>query len=1039
MGARRLYKPAGVVLARIGTDPGDLEVPSEFDFFDDAALRGPALEWLRSVWESPAVRVALNLASPAFAEQVEQVITDGVGDRANDARLRRLLLTLGAYLLRWQRRTTPFGVFAGITTVNVGTKAHAALGSADRLTLHADAQWLHSLIDRIERHPELLRRLTVVANNAGEVRGGRFVVPGRPSSGSEAGPLVEVSVRCTRAVQAVLAAAAHPIVFAELHASLGEQFPGVPSASIETLLTELVEQGVLLTGLRPPATVVDGLEYLLGRLRAAEADRVPDLASVLAELTEVHAELIAHARSQPVPVTVRGFTRRMRAICGQSSYTLAADTEVDAEITLPSGVLDEAARAVEALVRLSPHRFGTEAWRDFHVQFRGRYGPGAMVPVRELVSDSGLGFPAGYLGASRGRAARQPTDRDVELLTLVQRAAVDGRREIELTDDDIAALTVGGQDEMVAPQRVELAFQVLTDSIEALQRGRFRLWVTGAPRVQSSMAGRFTHLLPASARELLASSYTAASSSDDLVAQLSFPPRRAHNGNVVRVQPLLPAVISIGEHPDSLAEPPHAQPISLDELAVTADATHMYLVHQPTGQRVQPWALHALEASVHTPPLARFLAEVATARCAVYGPFDFGIARTLPHLPSVRYGRSVLSPARWILSASELPDPQDSVQAWEKALAAWCDRWNAPSHLTLIQGDRRLPLDLDQGLDRTLLRTRLEVAGKVELQEAPAPSETAWIGRPCEFLTPFTTTSSASLTSRQRITITAARPLAPVSLPGRGTVLHARLLGHHSRYNEILTAHLPALIASLGADVLRWWFRRHRDTTRPDTVQELWLYLRLRNSHAYGSAAACLADFGVGLHAQGLLADLVLASYRPQSGRYGPVDAAEQVAATDSAAAIAQINMAAQADLPSQAITAASMADLAAALAPSPRTGSQWLVDQLPQGSGKLDQHIRDTALLLSGTDSETVLASLPSGEATAAAWRERCLALRSYQEQLIAERGEDDAAAVVLKTLLHDHYVRSLGVDPERERTTNRFARAAALRDLALSKAAAP
>ncbi|MGH3811560.1 MAG: lantibiotic dehydratase, partial [Pseudonocardiaceae bacterium] len=56
-------------------------------------------------------------------------------------------------------------------------------------------------------------------------------------------------------------------------------------------------------------------------------------------------------------------------------------------------------------------------------------------------------------------------------------------------------------------------------------------------------------------------------------------------------------------------------------------------------------------------PLARFLAEVASARCGVYGPFDFGAARTLPFLPRVRYGRTVLASARWLLVADDLPVP----------------------------------------------------------------------------------------------------------------------------------------------------------------------------------------------------------------------------------------------------------------------------------------------------------------------------------------------------------------------------------------------
>jgi hypothetical protein len=38
-----------------------------------------------------------------------------------------------------------------------------------------------------------------------------------------------------------------------------------------------------------------------------------------------------------------------------------------------------------------------------------------------------------------------------------------------------------------------------------------------------------------------------------------------------------------------------------------------------------------------------------------------------------------------------------------------------------------------------------------------------------------------------------------------------------------------------------------------------------------------------------------------------------------------------------------------------------------------------------------------------------------------------------VLRTLLHEHHMRALGIDPDLERQTGRHARAAALRRLAL------
>ena len=51
--------------------------------------------------------------------------------------------------------------------------------------------------------------------------------------------------------------------------------------------------------------------------------------------------------------------------------------------------------------------------------------------------------------------------------------------------------------------------------------------------------------------------------------------------------------------------------IRLDDLAVTADTAQMTLVRVSTGERIQPHIPHALETATQTPPLARFLAEVA--------------------------------------------------------------------------------------------------------------------------------------------------------------------------------------------------------------------------------------------------------------------------------------------------------------------------------------------------------------------------------------------------------------------------------------------
>lgn len=1034
MAFRRLYEPTGVVLARVTTDPGDLDLPEQLNIYDAAGVE-TGWRWLTQIWQRPEVRAALQLASAALAQQISDALDlDKIDASAIEtARRRRLILAAVSYLLRWRGRPTPFGLFAGVMAVRSGREAAVAFGAAHRLLVRPDGVWLAALIDRFERHPGLLPRLSVIVNNCGIVRGDRFVVPGKPSDGAGPGPLAETSVRHSRPVRAALEAAAQPIRFDELSARLAADFPTARTETIQTLLAHLVEQGVLLTNLRPPSTIVHGLAYLEAQLHAAGGDELPDLASVLADLADIGRKLARHNTGVPPAdgdTIRRGAAARMNALCGDAEQVLAADTAVDGAITVPTTVVNEAAAAASVLVRLTAQPFGTDDWKDFHVRFRDRYGPGALVPVRDLIADSGLGLPTGFLGAPRRRATRAMTDRDAELLALIQQATIDGRQEIELTEQVISALTLGEPDELIPPPRVELAFTVRADSPEALNRGRFQLWVTGAPRPASSMAGRFTHLLPETTRDLLATSYTTDGSHTEgaVAAQLSFPPRRLRGDHVVRVPPLLPAVISLGEHPDRATA---LESISVDDLAVTADATQLYLVQASTGRPVIPRVLHALEASVQTPPLARFLAEVAYARNAVYGPFDFGVARTLPHLPRVRYGRTVLAPARWILSAADLPAGCEAMETWEKGLDVWRERWNVPTNIVLVQDELRLPLNLDYRLHRTVVRTRLGRAGQLELREAPGAAGDDWIDRPCELLVPLTTPTTPNAGSPRR-PVEAAQAPHPVLHPGSSEVVHARLLGHPARYEEILTDHLPHLVERLGPDLVRWWFRRHRDTTKADSDQQLRLYLRLPDRAAYGRVAVHVADFARALEESGLLADLVLASYRPQTGRYGPdTTAAERVAATDSAAALTQMTLAIRTGLPSQAITAASMTDLASALAPAPETGYQWLLDQLPQRHGKLDRTLRDTTLFLADPSrAHEALRLHPGGEEVASAWETRRSTLSAYRDQLAPTR----KPSTVLRSLLHDQHVRGLSVDPEQEHVTNRLARIAAMRYLALA-----
>lgn len=1004
------YRHTGLVMVRASTDPGDLELPSRLDVHDLVAVQQEGRAWLAKVWARGEVREALKMASPDLSDRVDDLLS-AAAPPAGD--VRRAVMATVSYLLRWQRRPTPFGLFAGVATAAIGP-ASADIGTRHRPYARVNADWITHLTDQIERHHSLRPRLTVIADNFGIARDGRFFTTVRAHGDSRLpGPMREVSVRLTRPVQIALTAAATPIRFDQLAAELTARFPSTSPGKILALLHTLVDERILITNLRPPMTAADPLRHLIDVLHDAGAGDLADVVRLLRPLEHIRDLLICHNTAGPE----RGAALRtaigvqMAALAPDAG--LVTDVALDARITVPDVVLNEAARAVTVLLRLSTEPFGRTAWMDYHARFLSRYGPGALVPVKELVADSGLGFPPGYLGAPRARPTwRTLTERDATFLALIQEGALAGADEVALTDADVTALTVGDHDTVVLPHRIEFGVALAAASTDAINRGEFSLRVIANPRAHTSMAGRFAHLLDDDDRALLAASHSGGG--DAVTVQLSFPPRRPHNEDLTRVPPLVPDVVHLGEHPGSGA-------IGVEDLAVTADSAHMYLVQRSTGRRVIARIPHALDTTVQTPPLARFLAEVADARSAVYKPFNFGAARTLPHLPRIRYGRTILAAARWLLTTTDVPG---TGQDWDTALQAWRQRWQAPARVLLCHEDLRLPLDLDQPIDRAVLHRRLEQAGRVELQEDDPTHGLDWIGRPAELLIPMTSIDPPH------------RTLPATAAPGAAALMCAHLIGNPARFDDILTRHLPPFADELTDLVTSWWVRRHRDMIQPDTDQYLAVFLRLTDPGQYGPVAARLAAFATRLNKLGLPAQLAITTRREQPGRYGEaaaLAAAEQTFAADTRAAIAQISVADTARLPGQALAAASMAHLAAAFAPDTVTGYQALLRCLDQQTGPLDRTLRDHALGW-GDPAEDYQAvrAVPGGEAVADAWRARDAALTAYHRALAEQRDP----ATVLRTLLHDHHVRALGVDPEFEKTTCRLARAAALLRLALAGA---
>jgi thiopeptide-type bacteriocin biosynthesis protein len=684
-------------------------------------------------------------------------------------------------------------------------------------------------------------------------------------------------------------------------------------------------------------------------------------------------------------------------------------------------VAREVERAAFVLTRLSPRPYGTAAWGEYHQRFYERYGIGTMVPLQEVVADSGVGYPDSYPGTPADGRRPRLSARDDILVRLAQTAALDGRDEVVLTDELVAALDVG-PDEPRVPPHVEMGVRVYAADLGELERGLFRLEVVSVSRGAGVSTGRFLSILDRADSEALAADLTdlPAADSNTVPAQLSFPPLLPESAHVTRTPQVMPTMISLQEYraPDDAVLTP-------DALAVGCDGRRMYLAAPERRHRVEAVGMNALNPRTHTPPLARFLIELSRAQYAQVTMFDWGAASAMPFLPRLRYGRTVLAPARWRLEESELPGRASPRAEWDAALADWRARRRLPSRVHLVEDDRRLFLDLDEAGHRTLLRRHLDRTRPAVLVESPEPESYGWCdGRAHEVVVPLKATRPPTWPSLPAPT--QARALSPDQIQplASSSVLLAALYGDPRRQDALLSQYLPDLLERLGNPP--WWFIRFRDPG-----QHLRLRIALPDPGAFVQTVRTVSEWADELRSVGLLADLRYPTSYREMGRWGSGaawHAAEEVFRADSRAVLTQL---AQPQRPAQrTLVVAHTVAVVSAFLGSAEAAMRWLIDHIPPTAPVPvpRPQFTEAVRLADPRDNWEALRAVPGGDAVVSGWADRDTALAAYRSHLPGPDTQGIAVDDVLTSLLHVHFVRHVAVNFPEEEVCLYLARAAAL-----------
>jgi hypothetical protein len=665
---------------------------------------------LARAWTSEAIREAVLVASPDLYAALER------GDPGATPSFYR-------YLARMSARSTPFGLFAGVSIGLVGQRTRLRLADqADyRRSTLLDSSYLFLLFQTINADPAF-RAVATYLPNSGLYRAGgalRFAETLiEPREGVMSHRLV--SVEQDPCVELVLELAREGATLPRLAERLVETC-GVSAEEARAYLDDLVDNQLLVSEL---SLAVTGSEPLQDAITQLGLHPDPALQGALSSVQARLQALDSTALGAP-PSTYGQIAQELRALPVQDlepSRLFRIDLwKPLADGTLGNRVVSELQAVIGRLYDIAPPPPRSELDR-LRAAFCRLYGeqwvPLAVATDPELgifaqetaISSEATGLLEGLTFRPADPEPAALSERDLLLLEKLRAVWRHGRHELVLGDDDLSDLKV--EDKPSLPPSFGAWFQLAREEM---------LFVAAVGPPSSRLLGRFAHGSPR-LTELLGelARQEACSEPEALLVEIAHLPE-GRTGNVV-CRPVLREL----ELPYlGKSGAPRAQQIPLDDLWLRVDRGRFELYCRTLGRKIVPTLSCAHNTDHNTVPLYRFLAQLQNQDCYSWLTWTWGGLGRSRHLPRVRLGPVIVSREAWVLGRRELePLGARTPQERHHHVQALREAQQLPRYVSLAEGDNELPIDLEDPVSVEVLADRVRSRPTARLVELwPGPED----------------------------------------------------------------------------------------------------------------------------------------------------------------------------------------------------------------------------------------------------------------------------------------------------------------------------
>lgn len=677
---------------------------NDFCFYTDNVLRTPLLPFkniidyddIKILLKQKNVREAIYLASASLYYEIRKWESGLLKTKKEEE---KLFISLYKYMTRMSSRATPFGLFAGCSSIKWGKEGTVTFQKDISLIRRSQLSFelVCSIARKIYEIPEVKKNIqyysnTSIQNYNQKIRFIEYFYNSR----SRLYKLSEAEKHDL--IGEILLLAKDGILYQELVEVITATYSELDNNEIESFVVELIDSKILLSVFEPNITGTEYFDRIIAIVDGLQ--HIPLVYNTKNQLTEIKQTLQKLDLGQNNDIVeYEDLLEKIKKIPKQYSTNNIFKVDVfktcSNEAAISISTQELLSETIEFLNTIPlPH--GTNInLHNFIMEFYNRYEEQEIPLLEALDPESGIGYPVkgtsnvlSPKGSDNDPKTSIKWDTFHQFIHKLMTLSIENKQScIDLNAIDIAKY----KKEKFNPENIyTIMYSVLSDSYQT----EYLHIKSITNRPLTKLVGRFTggsDQLKGTVEKII---NLTADSNDIVEAEIIYLPNDSL-GNVICHPRLYEYEIPFLLH----SEAKENEKIALSDLMISIDIkrNEINIRSKLLNKIIRPRLSNAHNFTKHGMPVYRFLCELE-CRDDISFNFHWGhLTNIYKYFPRIAYKNVVLSRAAWRFDKDDLNKIFEGDLTTE-SINKWRKQYNLPDNILFLEGDHEMLINFNREL-----------------------------------------------------------------------------------------------------------------------------------------------------------------------------------------------------------------------------------------------------------------------------------------------------------------------------------------------------